>query len=366
MTETKKKTAFHGSDLERIASFYGVPLSSLTGFGSNVNPLGISPKLRAAIKTHADCITHYPDRDYTALKAAISAYTHASPGQILIGNGATELIGLIIHALKPQNALLIGPSYSEYGRVIKRDGGTLTTWYLKEEEDFVPDMSDLKKALPGKDLLIICNPNNPTGTVIKRADLTDLLQAAEENGVFTMIDETYIEFTEAPSKVSAIPLVNTFKNLFVLRGVSKFFAAPGLRLGYAVTGNAPLMETLKSVKDPWTVHTLAAECAPAMFADQAYIEETSLFTRTERSRILKKLGAISNLKVYPTETNFLLMKILRDDLTSTELFEMGVRKGLVIRDCSSFPSLGNRHFRISLMQKEDNDRLIAFLKEALN
>ena len=186
----KKKPEFHGSDLEKIADYYHLDREKIVLFGANVNPLGLSAQVKKDLAEHLDIISSYPDRDYTDLKKAIAAYTNTSPEHIVVGNGSTELISLLISQRAPKRALLLGPTYSEYARELNLVGGTLEYYNLKEEQDFRLDISDLTDTLKSDiDLLIICNPNNPTSSAISTADMKKLLTVCRSLGIFVMIDE---------------------------------------------------------------------------------------------------------------------------------------------------------------------------------
>ena len=189
------KDHFHGSDLEKIEEIYGIKKKEITSFSANVNPLGISPKLKEALAEHIDVITSYPDREYTSLRKSIARYTHTDASHIIVGNGATELISLFIQIEHPKKALIIGPSYSEYEREIELGGGTALYYPLKEANDFALDVPHfLGKLNETIDLLVICNPNNPTSTAINRADMRRILDECKSYGIYVMVDETYVEF----------------------------------------------------------------------------------------------------------------------------------------------------------------------------
>ena len=159
MKNMKKKPEFHGSDLEKIADYYHLNKENIILFGANVNPLGLSGQVKKDLAEHLDIISSYPDRDYTDLKKAIAAYTNTSPEHIVVGNGSTELISLLISQRAPKRALLLGPTYSEYARELNLVGGTLEYYNLKEEQDFRLDISDLTDTLKSDiDLLIIRSP----------------------------------------------------------------------------------------------------------------------------------------------------------------------------------------------------------------
>ena len=360
----KHKDHFHGSDLEKIEEIYHIKKEDITSFSANVNPLGISPMLRDTLSKHVDAISTYPDRDYTKLRKSICDYTGAEFDNIIVGNGSTELISLFIQTTQPQKALILGPTYSEYEREIALQGGQTLYYPLKEEDLFQINVEDFCSRLNDSlDLLVLCNPNNPTSTAITRKDMRKILDRAMQFGISVMVDETYEEFTDAGSKISSIPLTNNYNNLIVLRGISKFFAAPGLRLGYAVTGNPDLLKYINTKKNPWTINSLAEIAGCIMFSDKEYIEKTRALITSERNRLYELMSTWEHVKVYPSCSNFLLVKILREDVTSEMVFDHCIRKGLMIRDCSTFPFLDNSFIRCCVMSPEKNAELMEALKE---
>lgn len=362
-----KTPQFHGSDLEAVAEYFQLPQEEIICFGANVNPLGLSPSVKKVLAEHLDIISSYPDRNYTSLKNQISSYCHVSPQHIVVGNGCTELISLFIQLLKPKKTLLPGPSYSEYEREIILSGGTVIPFPLLQEESFTLSLSSLYKALENDiDLLILCNPNNPTSTVVQSDELKQILSFCKERNIFIMVDETYVEFVEDIAKITAMPLTDYFDNLIVLRGVSKFFAAPGLRFGYGVTGNTNLLAELDKIKNPWSLNSVGAYAGELLLSDKNYMQKTHSLISSERKRLCKKLHSLPFVQVYEPTANFILLKICKDNLTSHDVFMYAIQKGLMIRDCSTFTELTGEFIRFCIMNPEDNDRLLDCLKEILS
>lgn len=375
----KDKDHFHGSDLEKVEKVYGIKPCDITSFAANVNPLGISYKLKTTLCDRIDAITSYPDRDYTALRTSISKYIHLDKENIIVGNGSTELISLFIQITAPKKALLMTPTYSEYERELALQGGTLDYFPLSEEDNFTCDPQKLEKVLKNDyDLLILCNPNNPTSTAISTSSMREILTCCKnaashisaKNGtnhdLYVIVDETYVEFAPNIDQVTSIPLVNEFDHLVVLRGVSKFFAAPGLRLGYASTSSKKLLKEINERKNPWTINTLAAIAGEIVFSDEEYIRTTKEFISSERSRVCDALRQNPNLKVYDPVANFVLVRILTPSVTAADLFEACIRKGLMIRDCVTFPGLDEYYFRICFMSKEKNDELLEVISSTIS
>lgn len=355
----KHKEHFHGSDLEKIEKIYHIKKEDITSFSSNVNPLGISFHLRNTLSSHLDAITSYPDREYTSLRKAIGQYVDTNRENILVGNGSTELISILIQIKHPKKALILGPTYSEYEREIAIGGGRCHYFRLREDKDFVLDVSDLQAELTKDvDLLILCNPNNPTSSFVSRKDLRHILDICKEKDIFVMVDETYVEFTKNPELVTSIPLTEYYNNILILRGISKFFAAPGLRLGYAVCGNKDLIQEINHKKNPWTINSLAAIAGEIMFSDEDYIKETRTLISRERDRVCDILSKCNSLKLYPCNSNFVLVRILDEAVTADDIFDAAIRKCLMIRNCSTFPFLDNQYFRFCFMMPKQNDALM--------
>ena len=358
---------FHGSDLEKISDYYNIEINNLLDFSSNINPLGISPLLKNNLSSKINCISSYPDRNYKKLRESIASYTNSDSDHIIVGNGSTELISLLIQIKKPRQALIIGPTYSEYQRELSLYDGVSYYYPLKEINNFELNVAELKEHLTSNiDILILCNPNNPTSTAIKSSTIRIILDHCKQNNIFVMIDETYVEFAEEMDKITAISLTNYYNNLIILRGISKFFASPGLRLGYGITSNDSLIKKLNSRKNPWTINTLASIAGEIMFSDNNYIKETKELINSERARIISILNQWSSIKIFEPTTNFVLFKLLNENLTSKYVFESLVQRNLVVRDCSSFPFFNNNFIRFCIMLPEHNDLLIDALSEILN
>lgn len=363
---SEKKQEFHGSDLEKIEEVYGIKKEEIVPFGGNVNPLGISPLLRKSMLGHIDSITEYPDRDYKELRSTLSLYCQVPSEHIITGNGATEMISLTMQLLRPKRALLLSPTYSEYTREITLAGGAIEEYTLKEADDFRLNLEELKSRLTDDiDLFAFCNPNNPTSSALDLNEISEILSHCRKHHIFVLIDETYVEFAPDLQKISAVSLIDRFEDFMVLRGTSKFFAAPGLRLGYGICGSLDFLERLNGIKNPWTINTLAALAGEAMFMDHDYIQETRNYIQTERTRCLDTLAECSSLKTYPSYANFLLIRLL-DQTTSFEMFERCIRHGLMIRDCSSFQGLEGEYIRFCIRKKEENDLLMKILTNAVS
>lgn len=360
------KPQFHGSDLEKVEKYYHIPKECITCFSGNVNPLGLSERVKKQIQEHLDLISSYPDRSYTSLRNSISSYCHIPSQNIMVGNGSTELISLLIEQLFPKKTLILGPTYSEYSRELSFSDSDVSYYYLEAKNDFKLDLSDFLSTLEeGFDLLILCNPNNPTSSAITAATMKEILDVCKNRGTFVMIDETYVEFAPDIAAISSVPLTNLFDNLIVLRGVSKFFAAPGLRLGYAITSNQPVLNRVKERQMPWSLNSIGAYAGEQLFKDTSYIEKTKELISSERSRILHTLRTFDQIKVYEPYANFFLVQIEKKGVTAFNVFECCIKEGLMIRDCSSFSHLNGEFIRFCILEPDANTKLLNVLQTIL-
>lgn len=358
------KIFFHGSDIEKICSYYHLDRDKIINFAANVNPLGLSALVKEAISTHLDLLSSYPDRNYTSLRETISNYCGIPADFVLPGNGSSELISLLIEEKAPRHTLILGPTYSEYSRELSFSGSTQEYYHLQEGSNFVLDIDDLCRTLrQGYDFLILCNPNNPTSSAVSQQELRRLLAFCRDRNIFVMIDETYIEFVPDIQAFTAVPLTMKFQNLMVLRGVSKFFAAPGLRMGYGISGNNDFLAKMRNKQTPWSLNSLGAFAGELMLRDQKYISKTRELILSERKRLFQALSEMPAYQVYPAYANFFLLKIQKEGLTSFQVFENCIKNRLMIRDCSSFQCLDGEYIRFCIMMPEDNDRLLEVLRQ---
>lgn len=354
---------FHGSDIEKISSCYHIKKEAIVNFAGNVNPLGLPASVKEAVATHADLFSSYPDREYLSLRNVLSNYCDVPADYILPGNGSSELIALLIEARAPKHTLILGPTYSEYSRELTFSGSTQDYYHLQETSDFRPDLDDLFHTLSdGYDFLIICNPNNPTSSAIFRDELKELLAFCKRKNIFVMIDETYVEFAPDISAITAVPLTKQFSNLMVLRGVSKFYAAPGMRFGYGITGNSEFLKTMREKQIPWSLNSLGAFAGEMLFQDHDYYQQTRNLILSERQKMYETIKKLPTFKIYPAYANFLLVKILKDGVTSFDVFERCIQKELMIRDCSSFQCLEGEYVRFCIQMPEENQRLLDLLQ----
>lgn len=333
-------------------------------FSANINPLGMADSIRRSILDNMDNLIHYPDPAGRMLKQAISVYVGVSEKNIVLGNGAVELMYIYMHNRKPAKVLVPVPSFSEYERAALSADAQVEYFYLQEKDNFALDVCALEKYLPTADVLILGNPNNPTANLLTVEQIEQIMSAAKMNGVDVIVDESFIDFRQDSERYSAVPLIEKYGNLIILQSMTKFYAIPGLRLGFAVVSEA-LAEKMEMGKDPWNVNSLAQAAGVAGLQDKAYQEQTRKIVAENMYSLSESLKDIPGLKVYEPTVNFILLNIGEMGIISSELTKRMRAKGILIRNCSNYPGLDENYVRVAVKNKEENNQLVIALKECL-
>lgn len=358
------KNLIHGGDLDIIEKEYGINKKEIIDFSGNINPLGISKKIKEILIENINIIETYPDKDYFLLKKSISEYLNSNYENIIVGNGATEIISIFLKIASPKKACIISPSYSEYEKELKKLNCNISYFQLKEEENFILNTKRLIETISEEEIIILCNPNNPTGTAIDIYRLEEIATYCKEKNILFMIDETYAEFTNFKDNISAIPLTEKFDNIFVIRGTSKFFSIPGARLGYGICSNKNILSKINMEKDPWSVNSFANLIGINVFKDLDFIKNTQNLIFNEREKFFNELSKIENLKFFESKSNFILCKILNEK-NSDFIFEKLLEEKILIRNAKNFDFLNDKFFRFCILNKEQNNLLLQKLKNIL-
>ena len=349
----------HGANVDNMAKKFGKNENDIIDFSSNVNPHIISD-LGQYVLEGLEKSRSYPDINYTNLRNNISDYIKVDSELIIPGNGATEIIYLLMKSIKRRLAIL-NPTFSEYGRGAKLNNLEIIDFHLKEENNFSIDLDEIQKNMDKFDSLFVCNPNNPNGKV---KDLNELLDLMIENDKLLIVDETFMEFVGEEEKYSLINKIEQTPNLFILKAVTKFFGMPGLRLGYGVTSNKQIINNIYEYKEPWTINSFAENLSNYLFKDKEYINGSKDYYINERKFMLEELRKISRLKVYDTDTNFVLIKLDDDEANSLKL-ELFEKYNILIRDASNFIGLDKSYIRVAIKSHNDNKVLIESLRKIL-
>lgn len=369
----KEKTDFHGGNIYKI--FREKNIDKILDYSSNINPYGLPENLKKEIFEKLFVLERYPDPDYIELREKIAEKNNLNIENIIVGNGATEIIFLFMKILSPKKVLIVSPTFGEYERAIKAstlaaDSLEINYFELKEAENFVLNIKNLETELENNyDLLILCNPNNPTGQFLKLKKLEEILKICEQKNTKLFVDEAFVEFVEDWENESIINSKENKENLFVIRAFTKFFAIPGLRLGYGICFNNNLLKKMLEKKEPWSVNNIADLAGKTVLDDENYIQKTKEWIKDQKKYMYENLNKIEGLRAYKTEVNFILLKIednlLEKGLDVKNLRKKMLEKGILIRDASNFIYLDKHYFRLAIKDKLNNEKVIETLTSIL-
>lgn len=343
----------HGGDLLTYETHYD---GELIDFSSNINPLGTPEGLDQVLIDGFKTLESYPDIKYRKLKTSISKYLNCSTDNVLVGNGAVEIINNFI--IPAKRVVVMTPAFSEYEKRAIAHGKEVVK--VNYEDDFSIDIDKFNNAIEEEDLVILGNPNNPTGLRIEKQVLLDIYKIIKDKNAYLLLDEAFYEF--APWDYDSIEIFKeyNYENIGIIRAATKFFALPGIRLGYACASNSKV-EEISKIELPWSINALADIAGQYIFEDSSYIKRSRDYIEEERRFLLNELAKIKGIKAYNTHTNYILIKL--DNWHEDYLFEFFLEDGIVIRKCSSFKELGNNHIRVAIKDRENNLKLINIFKK---
>jgi threonine-phosphate decarboxylase len=361
------RSSTHGGNVYAASRDLGLGVRHLIDFSASINPLGPSPHVWRAIFNARRLITHYPDPDCWELRQALAKCCQRQPEEIAVGNGSTELIDVLPRALKIHHLVIVRPTFSEYERSMARAGGRVTTVSAKRREQYAQPIEDLCRLLKAGggnsdtiDGVLLCNPNNPTGQACTVDDLLQLADIARWRGIWVILDEAFADF--CPDR-SFLPSAASWSRVVVLRSLTKFYALPGLRVGYVVA-KPTVAEALRRLMPPWSVNVMAQVAAVAAVNDSACARKSVRFMVRERERFGSMLAALPGCVVTPTYANYFFVELPRGWHAREVRTELK-GEGLLIRDCSTVPGATSRSIRLAVRAQDENDRVIQALSRLL-
>ncbi len=304
-------------------------------FSANINYRGMPAfAAESAVRAVADSV-HYPDPQYRALRQALAEREKVRDCQLICGNGAAELMFALAAAEKPRRALLAVPSFFEYEQALTSFGCEIDYFYLRREQSFVLGEAFAEAVGNETDIVVLGNPNNPTGQVIEKGVLRKILETCRKKQVLLVLDESFFDFLcgeDQERTFSGTSWIGAYEKLFVLKSFTKMYAMPGLRFGYGICADEGLLTRMRTVMQPWNVSLPAAAAAKAAAAETGFAEETARLT-AENRRKMRRWMEEAGYQVFDSGTNFLLFT------GAPELGNYCTEHGFLIRDCSNFPGL---------------------------
>lgn len=326
-------------------------------FSANINPRGIPQIVKDAMYQAVDACIQYPDPKCRALKAGLAERWSLPASAFFCGNGAAEIFYRLVRCIKPRTALITAPTFGEYEQALSGEGCNLWFHTLRKEEDFRLTERFFSDLMPDLDLVILCNPNNPTGCTASQALMQEILQRCKQNGTWLVVDECFQDFVTA--SFSMRQSLEVYDRLVIVRAFTKMYAVPGVRLGWCMSANAALMEQLHGAGQPWNVSVIAQACGVAALDCENWEQETADYIEKQRTWLAEQLKDCG-FHVYPSEVNYLLFYT-----TCLDLQERLLERGIMIRSCENYRGLGRGYFRLAVKGEADNRTLLREIREVL-
>lgn len=342
----------HGGITEDIEFFAG---RSLIDFSSNLNPFG-APEGLDKVLSSVD-IESYPS-GYSRLEELLATFLKCQPENLLIANGASEAFYFLAMFLKPRVTSLQAPSFSEYRNCVQAIGtATLDVESIPGEP---LDIKRMYRAIEQSDLIFIGNPNNPDGRLLKTNTMIQLVSHAEEFRTTVIVDEAFIDFCGRPQN-SLVPIIESYNNLIVVGSLTKIFSIAGLRFGF-IASNKDFIRRASAARPPWPVSSATSAAVEFCLSNNDYYEKSIREINSIKEDFVTRLEG-TGLRVYPSSTNYLLIK-LPDGRSSDGVMEAMLKEGFLIRDCRSF-GLDKQFIRLAVKLPEQNTALLRALKKTL-
>lgn len=343
----------HGGDWAGFQLEYGAPPLD---FSSNVSPLGVPAGVRDAVAVAICAADRYPDPLCREVRRAIAGAEQVPADWCLCGNGSADLIYRAVLARRPRLALVTAPTFGEYGAALGLAGCRVEQYPLKEENGFVLREDFLDAITPETDMVFLCEPNNPTGRTTPKPLLHSILDRCGETGTLLIVDECFGGFLADPAAHTLRGMLGDCPDLLLLKAFTKLYALAGLRLGYCLCGNGPLLDAMRLSGQPWAVSSPAQAAGIAALRETDYVHRARELIAAERPRLALELTRLG-FRVIPGEANYLLFH------TPAALLEPLRRRGILLRGCGNYSGLDDGWYRAAVRTAEENRQLVAALEE---
>jgi cobyric acid synthase CobQ/L-threonine-O-3-phosphate decarboxylase len=340
----------HGGNLRLASHLSGIPQEQLLDFSASINPLGFPDWLRPLISSQISRLVHYPDPQGEELIAALADFHQINSDEIIIGNGASELLYLLPQVLDCKRLLLPVPSYGDYTGLAHGAGLYIDHFQLREETDFQLDIDHLEAQIASDHLIIIGHPNNPTGKLCDPDALMSLIKKIPQNHF--IVDESFIDFVDPSYSLRQ----NRPENLIIVQSMTKSWAIPGLRLGYALA-DPTIITAMARLRPDWSANALAQAVGVRALLDNSFLPKTRKYVAERRAELFIQLEKIDHLFPLSGDANFLLVRNRHPQVSVAQLADNLLKKKIIIRTCESFDSLGENYFRVAVRNAEEQQQL---------
>ncbi len=351
-----------GKSQDEIAMEFGINKEDIIKLGSNENPWGPSSKAVKAIKESVLNINRYPESDLRELIHEFAVYSGVDDSQVVVGgDGADEIIDVLAKTFIDDGDEFIVPlpSYMYYEYLLQQYGAkpVYASWDMEENK---LDVNSVIDAITDKTKMIfLCSPNNPTGTLISKEDISKIAEINEN--ILIVVDEAYFEYAEITNK----DLINKYPNIFIIRTMSKVMGLAGMRVGYGLS-SPEIIDYIFRVKPVFSITRLSYVAALNTLKDKKYIQESIKSGIESRQYLYDELSKIPTLNVLPSRSNFILIGIKDTGFKASQLTRELMKKGIIVRDCTSFKGLDEYWIRISICTMDENKKFIEIMNEVLS
>ena len=370
----------HGGNIFQFAHEQRIEPYEVIDFSANINPLGPSQRGLSALEAQLRYISHYPDATNDDVLNAIADTYGMNKNQIIVGNGAAELLYAICRLPGYTGAFVPAPGFSEYKEALEASQIPVRDIYYRPRVDdngkpyfevpylALETFSAELKGQDGRIIVFLGNPNNPDGTLLDKNHIRTLASMLKDANSLLVIDESFIDFvgndTLQDNKYSMRSLVNEFDNIIVVHSFTKFYAIPGLRIGAAFS-NPHIINQLNTFIPTWSVNTLAQAYTQSALNDVEYVKWTKQVLHEEQHYMYNALDAIADITVYPPSANFILFHIEQDGVTADSINEALKKHNMIVRNCDSYMGLNSQWVRVAIKDHDNNVRLVDTLTDIL-
>ncbi|PKM94749.1 MAG: threonine-phosphate decarboxylase [Firmicutes bacterium HGW-Firmicutes-1] len=337
--------------------YFGNNRKEILDFSVNLNPLGVPESVKNNIINNLGALDTYPEIEARTAREHLAREYGLKSSNIIMGNGAVELIYLLAKTVKPKKVLLVQPTFNEYERAFKQSNTECIHYFLKANDDFELNLEDLFYTIliHKPEVMVMCNPNNPTASYIENDSIEKILEALKSYGGILMIDESFSAFENLPTAISLLH----HENLFLLRSMTKYYSIAGIRLGYGI-GAESITGQMQLQKEPWTLNSIACNIVEVLLQDKEYQLKTQKWYQEEKNYFVENIKKIPFLYTFDSKANFFLC---RCEIDSEEIKNRLLAKGIFIRTCNDFTSLEGKYIRIALRSRVENKLFFEALLE---
>ncbi|WP_417897986.1 threonine-phosphate decarboxylase CobD [Bacillus haimaensis] len=331
---------------------------TILDFSANLNPLGPPEWLKKELNGQYESLTRYPDPSYSRSIASLAYHERVGEGEVLLTNGGAEAIFLAAKYFEGKKALILQPTFVEYARACKHYHIETEDIGLLPQDGFALPFDLVMEKLHEKDVLFLCRPNNPTGTVVPEKQIRALLDEGLKTNTYVVVDEAFVDFVP---DLSLSALVASYPNLLLLRSLTKMYTIPGIRLGYMM-GNNRLINILKAEQIPWSINAYADAIVPKLLEDKRFVDRTKLWLQEQSQKVRSSIASMG-FYVSPSRANFYLLQDSQHPQQTDELFRYLFHHGVLARHTHNFKGLDGNFLRLAIRSEEENGYLVSALQK---